>query len=100
MSQDELWHSYFRDRYAGAEIAPQDLAALRNESCRGVANPVHDDVSSWGTARMRRFVAQALPLGKEAVGAAVHDAGITARDLGMLLVVARTVMPRPALTFC
>src|SRR3712207_7488827 len=33
-----------------------------------VANPVDEDLSGWGTgARMARYVAEALPLGKQAV---------------------------------
>jgi predicted naringenin-chalcone synthase len=59
---------------------------------------MHEDVSSWGTgARMRRFVSEAMPLGKEAMAAALADAGLAAADVGLLTVVSCTGYATPGL---
>ena len=48
-----------------------------------VVNPVDEDVSGWGTGRrMERYLAEALPLGKDAVTAALADAGVDPGEVG------------------
>ncbi len=64
----------------------------------GVALPDLDDVRSWSTeSRMRRFVDEALPLGKEAVASCLADAGLEAADVGLLTVVSCTGYASPGL---
>jgi predicted naringenin-chalcone synthase len=46
---------------------------------------------------MRRYIAEALPLGKEAVGAALADAGLAPDDVGMFAVVSCTGYATPGL---
>ena len=61
-------------------------------------NPVAEDASGWSTgARMRRYRTEALPLGKEAVDAALADAGLRAEDIGLFAVVSCTGYATPGL---
>ena len=98
MSQRELWDGYFREHYADARVARKVWEHSGITTRHGVVNPMHEDVSSWGTgARMRRFVSEAMPLGKEAVAAALADAGLSAADVGLLTVVSCTGYATPGL---
>ncbi len=98
MDQRELWDGFFRDHYADDPLARRIWQSCGVRTRHGVANPVHDDVSSWGTgARMERYAAEALPLGKEAVGAALHDAGLGASDVGLFAVVSCTGYATPGI---
>jgi predicted naringenin-chalcone synthase len=68
------------------------------ETRRGVVDPTQEDISSWGTAtRMQRFLAEALPLGEEAVAGALADAGLAAADVGLFTVVSCTGYVTPGL---
>jgi len=63
-----------------------------------VVDPTQEDVSGWGTGRrMQRFLAEALPLGKEAVGNALADAGLAPADVGLFGVVSCTGYVTPGL---
>jgi len=98
MSQQELWEGYFREHYADARVARKVWEHSGITTRHGFVNPMHEDVSDWGTgARMRRFVSEAMPLGKEAVGAALADAGMSAADVGLLAVVSCTGYATPGL---
>jgi predicted naringenin-chalcone synthase len=98
MSQQRLWDGYFRDHYADARLARKVWEHSAIETRRGVVDPTSEDISSWGTgARMQRFVAEAMPLGKEAVGAALADAGVDPADVGLFTVVSCTGYATPGL---
>ena len=98
MSQQRLWDGYFRDHYADARLARKVWEHSAIETRRGVVDPTSEDISSWGTgARMQRFVAEAMPLGKEAVGAALADAGLDPADVGLFTVVSCTGYATPGL---
>jgi predicted naringenin-chalcone synthase len=98
LSQTDLWQGYFRHHYGDAEVARRVWEHSAIELRRGVVNPLQEDISSWGTAaRMRRFVDEALPLGKEAVGAALDDAGVDAGEVGLFTVVSCTGYATPGL---
>jgi predicted naringenin-chalcone synthase len=98
MTQQDLWDGYFRDHYADDRVARKVWEHSGITTRHGVVNPLHEDVSSWGTgARMRRFVTEAMPLGKEAIGAALADAGLAASDVGLLTVVSCTGYATPGL---
>jgi alkylresorcinol/alkylpyrone synthase len=97
-SQQELWDGYFARHSAGTRWArPVFLnAGVRR---RHVAiDPLVEDASGWSTAaRMQRFVAEAMPLGKEAVSGALAAAGISAGAVGLFSVVTCTGYATPGI---
>lgn len=98
MSQEQLWEERFRHHYG-------DDAAIRRvwlrcgvESRHGVLDPVAEGVASWGTEqRMRRFVEEALPLGRRALAAALDAADLAPSDVDTLTVVSCTGYATPGL---
>ncbi len=98
MSQAGLWEGFFRAHYANARVARQVWRSAGIRTRHGVVNPAQEDISGWGTgARMRRFLAEATPLGKEAVGRALDDAGVGADEIGLFTVVSSTGYATPGL---
>ncbi len=98
MDQQALWDGYFKDHYADARLARKVWEHSAIETRRGVVDPTQEDISQWGTgARMQRFVAESVPLGKEAVAAALGDAGLAASDVGLFTVVSCTGYATPGL---
>ncbi len=98
MSQAELWEGFFRAHYADARVARQVWKSAGIHTRHGVVNPVQEDISRWGTgAPMRRFLAEAMPLGKEAVARALDDAGLSPDRVGLLTVVSSTGYATPGL---
>jgi alkylresorcinol/alkylpyrone synthase len=96
--QDALWDGFFAGHFGGgrpAERLFRNAGVVRRHS---VASPLVEDVSRWSTGeRMRRYVAEALPLGKEAVGAALADAGLAPHEVGLFAVVSCTGYATPGL---
>ena len=98
MDQQALWDGFFRDHYADARIARKVWQSAAIRTRRGVVDPTQEDVSALGTAaRMQRFLAEAMPLGKEAVAGALADAGLDPTDVGLLTVVSCTGYVTPGL---
>ncbi len=98
MDQQALWDGFFRDHYADARIARKVWQSAAIRTRRGVVDPTQEDVSGLGTAaRMQRFLAEAMPLGKEAVAGALADAGLDPTDVGLLTVVSCTGYVTPGL---
>lgn len=96
MDQAQLWDGFFRHHYADDPLARRLWASSGVRTRHGVVNPITEDVSKWSTgARMRRYLAEALPLGKEAVGAALADAGLDATDVGLFVVASCTGYATP-----
>jgi predicted naringenin-chalcone synthase len=63
-----------------------------------VVNPVVEDPSGWSTGvRMERYLAEALPLAKDAASAALGRAGVAASELGLLVVCSCTGYVTPGL---
>jgi predicted naringenin-chalcone synthase len=63
-----------------------------------VVNPLIEDVSGWSTqARMRRYLTEALPLGKDAVAGALDAAGLAPTDVGLFAVCSCTGYVTPGL---
>ena len=86
-TQESVWTGFFAEHYRDVRVAERLFANAGVLTRHAVANPVHEDVSGWGTgARMERYLAEALPLGKDAVCAALDQADVAASDLGMLVV--------------
>ena len=100
IGQSEVWDGYFAERYTG----PRRLLARRIFANAGVrtrqaaVSPLLEDISGWSTERrMRRYQVEAVPLGKEAVGRALTDAGLTADRLGLFVVCSCTGYATPGL---
>lgn len=98
--QDELWSGFFASHYAGpARVLAQRIFANAGvETRHATVSPLLEDVSDWSTAsRMQRYLVEAMPLAKEAAGAALADAGLTPDQLGMLAVCSCTGYATPGL---
>ena len=98
--QDELWDGFFARHYAGgkAGLAKRIFANAGVRTRQAAVSPLLEDVSEWSTERrMRRYQVEAVPLGKEAVGRALTDAGITADELGLFAVCSCTGYATPGL---
>ena len=90
-SQQGVWDGFFAGHYRDVRIAGQIFANSGVRTRHAVANPVDEDVSDWGTGeRMERYLAEALPLGKDAVTSALADAGVDAADVGLFSVASCT----------
>jgi predicted naringenin-chalcone synthase len=98
MDQHELWEGYFARHYGGRRGAARVFAGAGVRHRHGAANPLVEDISGWSTgARMSRWVAEAQPLGKDAVAAALAEAGLRAADVGLFAVVTCTGYATPGL---
>ncbi len=98
MDQQGLWDGFFARHYAGSRVAERIWRSSGVVTRHGAIDPRAEDVSAWGTgARMERFVAEAMPLGKEAVTAALADASVAAADVDLFGVVSCTGYATPGL---
>ncbi|WP_222194531.1 type III polyketide synthase [Modestobacter italicus] len=96
--QGEVWDGYFAEKYAGLRAAERVFRGAGVQSRHAVVNPVDEDVSQWGTgARMERFVTEAMPLGKQAVAAALDGAGLAPGDVGLFAVATCTGYATPGI---
>ena len=90
-SQQGVWDGFFAGHYQDVRIAEQIFANSGVRTRHAVANPVDEDVSGWGTGRrMERYLAEALPLGKDAVTTALADSGVDPGDVGLFAVASCT----------
>ncbi len=98
MQQQALWDGYFSNAYGSDARAARIWRSAGARTRHGVVDPRIEDVSTWGTAaRMQRFAEEAVPLGKEAVSAALETSGVAAEDVGMFAVVSCTGYSTPGL---
>jgi predicted naringenin-chalcone synthase len=98
IGQDAVWDGFFARHYAGVRAARRIFASAGVRTRHAVANPMDEDVSGWGTgARMARYVAEALPLGKQAVAGALDAAGLAPGDVGLFAVATCTGYATPGL---
>jgi predicted naringenin-chalcone synthase len=96
--QDELWDGFFGEHFEGRSIADKIWHNAGVERRHGVADPFEVDVREWSTEqRMRRFLADGLPLGVRAVDACLADAGLSREDVGVLCVVTCTGYGTPGI---
>jgi predicted naringenin-chalcone synthase len=96
--QQAVWEAFFARHYAAVPAAERIFATAGVRTRHAVANPVGEDVSCWGTAaRMQRYLAEAMPLGKDAVAAALTDAGVDAGDIGLFAVASCTGYVTPGI---
>jgi predicted naringenin-chalcone synthase len=98
VDQTAMWDGFFARHYEGVRAARRIFAASGVQRRHAVANPIDEDVSSWGTgARMTRYLQEALPLGKQAVAGALDDAGLAPGDVGLFAVATCTGYATPGL---
>jgi alkylresorcinol/alkylpyrone synthase len=98
LRQDDMWDGYFARHFGGVRMAERVFRGAGVRHRHAAVNPLVEDVSGWSTGqRMRRYVAEALPLGKEAVAAALDDAGLRPDEPGMFAVVSCTGYATPGL---
>ncbi|MBC7639594.1 MAG: type III polyketide synthase [Rhodoferax sp.] len=98
MGQQALWDGYFRQHYADDRVAKRVWTSSGITTRHGVVDPTREDISGVSTGvRMRRFVEEAVPLGKEAVSSALASAGLDASDVGLFGVVSCTGYATPGL---
>jgi predicted naringenin-chalcone synthase len=85
-AQEDLWTGFFAQRFA--------------DDRRGLAERIfaNSGVRTRQTERrMRRYQIEAIPLGKEAVGRALTDAGLAADEIGLFAVCSCTGYATPGL---
>ncbi len=98
LEQGEVWQRCFAPHFEGDRVAERLFLGAGVRRRHAAVNPIMEDVSGWSTGdRMRRYVAEALPLGKEAVAAALADADLAPGDVGMFTVVSCTGYATPGL---
>ncbi len=98
--QDDLWEGFFSRHYANGKrgLAKRIFANAGVRTRQAAVSPLLEDVSDWSTERrMRRYQVEAVPLGKEAVGRALTDAGVAADELGLFAVCSCTGYATPGL---
>ncbi len=98
--QDDLWEGFFAQHYANGKrgLAKRIFANAGVRTRQAAVSPLLEDVSEWSTERrMRRYQVEAVPLGKEAVGRALTDAGVAADELGLFAVCSCTGYATPGL---
>jgi predicted naringenin-chalcone synthase len=98
--QDDLWQDFFAGHYTGVQkgFAKRIFEHSGVVTRHGVVNPSIEDVSQWSTRqRMERFLVEAMPMGKEAVGRALDSAGLDPADVGLFAVCSCTGYVSPGL---
>ncbi|AGL21351.1 type III polyketide synthase [Actinoplanes sp. N902-109] len=99
--QSELWETYFSRHYANGGRRGLAKRIFENSGVRtrqAAVSPLLEDVSDWSTERrMRRYQVEAVPLGKEAVGRALTEAGLGADEIGLFAVCSCTGYATPGL---
>lgn len=96
--QREVWEGVFKQRMGKRALAEKLFLNCGISTRHGVANPLTEDVSEWTTGRrMQRYLPEARSLGREAVAKALSEAGLDAKDVGLLVVVSCTGYATPGL---
>lgn len=100
LRQDMLWDGFFNRHFGGRQrmLAQRIFANSGVRTRHTVINPVLEDASGWTTTqRMHRYLAEALPLGKDAASAALDAAGLRAGDVRLFAVCSCTGYVTPGL---
>ncbi len=87
IAQDDLWDS-FRVHFAHHPLAKKVWDSSEITSRHYAVDPrIEPMMTEWSTGeRMRRYVAEARPLGRRAVGEALESAGLGPGDIGLFAV--------------
>jgi predicted naringenin-chalcone synthase len=95
--QLKLWTDYYANHVGHDAVAERVWRHAEVRTRHLTASP-HEDVCRWSTAqRMRRFLDDALPLAKEAVGSALVAATLIPEEVGLLAAVSCTGYANPGL---
>lgn len=98
VGQQRLWDEFFESHFSGSRIARRAFSASGVQARHAVANPLAENISAWSTgARMARYAQDAMPLGKDALTSALDAAGLSAGEVGMLVVTSCTGYVTPGL---
>nr|WP_269810210.1 3-oxoacyl-[acyl-carrier-protein] synthase III C-terminal domain-containing protein [Kineosporia rhizophila] len=98
VAQKEIWEDAFAGQLNGDRVARQIFLRAGITTRHAVVDPRETDVSGWSTGdRMRRYVTEGRKLGGAAVTAALADAGRTADEIGLFVVVSCTGYATPGL---
>lgn len=98
IAQEALWDDFFATRHRASRLARAAFFSVGVRQRHAVADPRHEDLSSWSTAaRMERFSSEAPPLGKEAVSRSLAAASIAPDEVGLFVVVSCTGYVTPGL---
>ena len=96
--QSALWKYYSANQVGHDGVAERVWRRAEVHTRHLTASPLHEDVCRWSTAqRMRRFLDDALPLAKEAVGSALAAATLVPEEVGLLATVSCTGYANPGL---
>ncbi len=97
MDHAGLWTDFFAERFGSDPRAEKLWQSAGVTTRHGVLDPRVEDVTSWGTGeRMRRFMVEALPLGKEAVSGVLGGA-VDPAQVGLFSVASCTGYATPGL---
>ncbi|WP_206443409.1 type III polyketide synthase, partial [Candidatus Protofrankia californiensis] len=97
VNQDDLWE-FFRDHFAANPLAEKVWASSGIVSRHYAVDPRKEPSTEWTTGeRMRRYLTEALPLGRQAASDALTTAGLTPSDLGLFAVASCTGHVTPGL---
>jgi alkylresorcinol/alkylpyrone synthase len=98
IGQQELWSSFAGEHYQGNRIAQRIWEASGIETRHFAIDPRVEDTLDWSTEqRMRRYLPEAMPLGRAAVAGALERSGIAASDVGLFAVASCTGYVTPGL---
>jgi alkylresorcinol/alkylpyrone synthase len=96
--QQAMWDECFGPRYAALTGARRIWNGAGVDTRHAAIDPRVDDVSSWSTsARMQRFLPEALPLATRAVTDALIAADVQASEIDLLVAVSCTGYATPGL---
>ncbi len=98
IEQERLWEDFFADHFLDV---PRARAIFRRSGVRsrgGCVVPLKEDVRWWTTEqRMRRFVEEAVPLGRQAVERCLADADLDPLDVDLFTAVSCTGYATPGI---
>jgi alkylresorcinol/alkylpyrone synthase len=98
IGQSELWSSFGAAHYKGNRIAQRIWEATGIETRHFAIDPREEDTLDWSTEqRMRRYLPEAMPLGRAAVAGALERSGLDASDVGLFAVASCTGYVTPGL---
>jgi alkylresorcinol/alkylpyrone synthase len=98
LAQEGLWNGFFKDHYDDRRAARLAYFATGIRERHAVVDPRDEDFSRASTAaRMVRYLAEAMPLGKEALSLVLERASLAADEVGLLAVVSCTGYVTPGI---
>jgi predicted naringenin-chalcone synthase len=98
VGQAELWDGFFAVHYGDRRAARLSFLAAGIQERHAVVDPRDEDISRASTgSRMERYLAEAMPLGKEALSLALERSCLAADEVGLLAVVSCTGYVTPGI---